>query len=146
MPLIVRGISTARGILVDLLPFAGQSIKMNCPATAPNITSRSGVHLLLNLNSVASAIMYNTAAGPLCAAFEIATSTGLAWNCLAVPCTLDLRIWKLMTVMTPIAAPQRPSKKLASILQESCQHINRLLIFPDNHIDEGAYLALDQLL
>lgn len=90
----------------------------NCPATAPDTMSTIVAHLLVNLYRIANVIAKITAAIPDCAALRIASSTGLITKSRSAPWMLDLRIWKLITAITPMTAPQSPSKKLARNLQE----------------------------
>lgn len=71
-----------------------------------------GTHLLVNLYSTPIEIVKRTAAIPDSAAFVMAYSTGCAAKFFVAPRMLDLRIWKLMTAMTPMTEPHRPSKKL----------------------------------
>lgn len=68
--------------------------------------------MFVNLYSTPIDNVKSTAAIPDSAAFVMANSTGCAAKFFVGPRILDLRIWKLITAMTPMTDPQRPSKKL----------------------------------
>lgn len=106
-------------------------------------TSTIGVHLLVNLYKTVNATVKTTAAIPDCATLAMASSTGFVRKSRSVPWTLDLRILKLITVMTPTTAPQSPSKKLERNLRRVNDHDLRSTY--EGHCAD-TYLVVNQLL